>query len=68
MAGNSEKPLFGNSGLDIGAGEKLIILGAVRVVFGVATIGDGADDVTTKPDVVSTDTGAEVAVVVEGKL
>lgn len=63
MAGKSEKPLFGASGLDIGAGEKLIKLGVVRVVFSVALIGDGAEDVTVKPEELIT--GADVAVVVE---
>lgn len=67
MAGRSVKPLFGASGLDIGAGEKLIRLGVVRVVFRVdALIGDGADDVTVKPEVLIT--GTDAAVVVEGKL
>lgn len=63
MTGNSEKPLFGPSELDIGAGEKLIRLEVASVVFGGATIGEGADDVTAKPEVVNT--GADA---VEGKL
>lgn len=63
MTGNSEKPLFGPSELDIGAGEKLIRLAVVRVVFGVAIIDDGVDDVTVKPDVVNTEVD-----VVDGKL
>lgn len=52
--------------MDTGAGEKPIRLEVDKVVFGVAIIDDGADDAKANPEVVSA--GAEVAVVVEGKL
>lgn len=61
MAGSSEKPVLGGSGLDVGAGEKLIKLGVAEVVFVVAA-DDAGDVVKPNPDGVA-GTGAEAEVV-----
>lgn len=63
MAGRSEKPLFGGSVLDVGAGEKLIKLGVAVVVFVVMAADDGEDFPKPKPDGVAM-AGAELVLAV----
>lgn len=62
MAGRSEKPLLGSSGLGVDAGEKLIKLGVAEVVF-VVTADDDRDFAKPKPDGVAV-AEAEVVLVV----
>lgn len=67
MAGRSEKPVLGASGLDVGAGEKLIKLGVTEVVWDVAA-DEAGDVVKPKPEGVGGGTEAEVVAAADGKV
>lgn len=66
MAGRSEKPVLGASGLDVGAGEKLIKLGVTEVVW-VVGADEAGEVVKPKPEGVA-GTEAEVVAAAEGKV
>lgn len=66
IAGRSEKPVLGVSGLDIGAGEKLIKLGVTEVVWVVAA-DEAGEVVKPKPEGVA-GTEVEVVAAAEGKV